>query len=132
MTPQGVFWLAELEPLNNHVLISVTSQVPNAVICLIAGLFYHEIKTQIPHDVSFAVPQESRRPSLDYPLIEAHGFSKEEHQIDSIIVKIYSIEKLSWIALNSEIKLAWILSFIAHKKIQIKRHHSICQYLPQY
>ena len=97
---RGIYRLTELAPLSNHDLTTVSSRVPNAVICLISALSYHGITTQIPHHVSFAVPRESRLPSLDYPPIQAHRFSKqaylsgiEEHQIDGIVVKIYSMEK---------------------------------------
>ena len=97
---RGIYRLAELAPLSNHDLVTVSSRVPNAVICLISALSFHGITTQIPHHVSFAVPRESRLPSLDYPPIQAHRFSKqayqsgiEEHPIDGVVVKIYSIEK---------------------------------------
>lgn len=124
---RGVYRLAELAPLSNIDLTTVSIRVPNAVICLISALAYHGITTQIPHHVSFAVPRNSRLPSLDYPPIQAHRFSNqaykagiEQHQIDGIIVKIYSIEK-TLVDSNLEIKLAWISSWkpsnsINHKK----------------
>ena len=97
---RGVYRLTELAPLSNYDLTTVSSRVPNAVICLISALSYHGITTQIPRNVSFAVPRESRLPSLNYPPIQAHRFSKqayqsgiEEHQVDGIVVKIYSMEK---------------------------------------
>ncbi|WP_082820450.1 type IV toxin-antitoxin system AbiEi family antitoxin domain-containing protein [Desulfuromonas sp. DDH964] len=97
---RGVYRLAELPPIGNPDLVTVSLRFPNAVICLISALAFHGITTQIPHEVSVAVPRDSRMPSLDFPPIRAHKFSDaafragiEEHQIDGVPVRIYSPEK---------------------------------------
>ena len=97
---RGVYRLVELPPISNPDLLTVGLRFPNAVICLVSALTYHEITTQVPHSVSVAVTRESRLPSLDYPPLFVHRFSDqayrtgiEEHQIDGISVKIYSPEK---------------------------------------
>ena len=97
---RGVYRLVELSPMSNPVLVTVSLRFPNAIICLISALAYHEITTQIPHRVSVAVPRCSRQSSLDYPPLLVHRFSNqayragfEEHRIDGISVKIYSPEK---------------------------------------
>lgn len=97
---RGVYRLAELPPISNPDLVTVSLRFPKAVICLISALAYHDITTQIPHNVSVAVPRGSRLPSLDYPPILAHKFSDhtyslgiKELQIDGVSVKIYSPEK---------------------------------------
>ncbi|MCP4079535.1 MAG: transcriptional regulator [Planctomycetaceae bacterium] len=97
---RGVYRLVELPPISNPDLVTVSLRFPRAVICLISALAYHDITTQVPHNVSVAVPRDSRLPSLDYPPILAHKFSEqayqsgiEEHQIDGVSVKVYSPEK---------------------------------------
>jgi len=97
---RGIYRLVELPQISNPDLFTVSLRFPNAIICLISALAYHDITTQIPHDVSVAVPRNSRMPSLDYPPIQAHRFSDlaykagiDEHLIDGVIVKIYSPEK---------------------------------------
>ena len=97
---RGIYRLQELPPLGNPDLVTVSLRFPNAVVCLISALAYHGITTQIPHEVSVAVPRNSRVPSLDYPPIQAHRFSQEAyrsgietHLIDGVPVKIYSREK---------------------------------------
>jgi len=97
---RGVYRLVELPPISNPDLVTVSLRFPKAVICLISALAYHDITTQVPHNVSVAVPRDSRLPSLDYPPILAHRFSElayrsgiEEHQIDGVPVKVYSTEK---------------------------------------
>ena len=97
---RGVYRLVELPPVSNPDLVTVSLRFPNAVICLISALSYHNITTQIPHVVSVAVPRDSRTPSLTYPPIQAHRFSNESyksgienHSIDGVPVKIYNPEK---------------------------------------
>ena len=97
---RGIYRLQELPPLDNPDLVTVSLRFPNAVVCLVSALACHGITTQIPHEVSVAVPRDSRVPSLDYPPIRAHRFSQEAyrsgietHLIDGVSVKIYSREK---------------------------------------
>jgi predicted transcriptional regulator of viral defense system len=97
---RGIYRLVELPPISNPDLVTVSLRFPNAVICLISALAYHEITTQIPHEVSIAVPRNSRIPSLGFPPIRVHKFSHgsykagiQEHTIDGAAVKIYSPEK---------------------------------------
>ena len=97
---RGIYRLVELPPISNPDLVTVSLRFPNAVICLISALAYHDITTQIPHAVSVAVPRKSRIPSLDYPPIQAHRFSSnaynagiEIHRVDDVPVKIYKSEK---------------------------------------
>lgn len=97
---RGVYRLVDLPPISQPDLVSVSLRFPNAVICLISALAYHEITTQIPHTVSVAVPRNVRMPSLDSPPVHAYKFSDaayrtgiEMHQIDGVTVRIYSAEK---------------------------------------
>ncbi len=97
---RGIYRLRELPPLGNPDLVTVSLRFPKAVICLVSALSWHDITTQIPHEVSVAVPKDSRTPSLDYPPMKAHKFSREayepgieEHLLDGASVKIYNREK---------------------------------------
>jgi predicted transcriptional regulator of viral defense system len=97
---RGIYRLVELPPISSPDLVTVSLRFPNAVICLISALAFHDITTQIPHAVFVAVPRKSRIPSLDYPPIQAHRFSDkaydagiEEYLIDGVSVKIYCPEK---------------------------------------
>jgi predicted transcriptional regulator of viral defense system len=97
---RGVFRLADLGPISNPDLVTVALRIPNAVICLISALSFHEITTQIPHEVSIALKKGDETPRIEHPPIVVHRFSAdsykmgiEEHVIDGIKVKIYSPEK---------------------------------------
>lgn len=65
---RGIYRLAGLPPLSNPDLVTVSLRYPNAVICLVSALAFHDVTTQIPHKVSVAVPRGSRLPSLEHPL----------------------------------------------------------------
>lgn len=100
LVSRGVYRLAELPPLSDPDLVTVGLRYPDAVVCLVSALAYHGITTRIPHEVSVAVTQMSRLPSLDYPPVRAHRFSKasysagiETHRIDGAKVKIYNRDK---------------------------------------
>ena len=100
LVSRGVYRLADLPPLSDPDLVTVSLRYPNAVICLVSALAHHGITTQIPHEVSVAVARTSRLPSLDYPPVRAHRFSKESysvgietHRIDGATVRVYDREK---------------------------------------
>ena len=97
---RGVYRLAGLPQMSNPDLVTVSLRYPNAVICLVSALAYHHITTQIPHEVTVAVPRGSRAPSLDYPPVRAYRYAREAyepgietHRIDGVPVKVYSPEK---------------------------------------
>jgi hypothetical protein len=111
---RGVYRLVELPPIGNPDLVTVALRVPNAVVCLISALAFHEISTQIPHGVSVAIPPQARRPALVQPPLAVHRFSGasylaggEEHRIDGVSVNAYSPEKPSPTISNSETRSAW-------------------------
>ena len=97
---RGVYRLAELPAISNPDLVTVSMRYPKAVICLLSALSFHGFTTQVPHEVSIAVIRESRTPVLDYPPLAVYRFSRkafkagiEEHDIDGVMVRIYSPEK---------------------------------------
>jgi predicted transcriptional regulator of viral defense system len=97
---RGIYRLTELPPFGNPDLVTVSLRYPNAVVCLVSALTFHDMTNQIPRAVSVAVPRGSRAPSLDYPPVRAHRISTEAYEngiqtyrIDGVTVKIYSREK---------------------------------------
>jgi predicted transcriptional regulator of viral defense system len=96
----GIYRLRESEPPGNPDLVQVSLRVPRAVICLISALYFHNLTTQIPHQVSFALPRDVKTPKLAYPPIRVFHFSAEsfsagieQQSIDGVPVKIYDREK---------------------------------------
>lgn len=96
---RGVYQLTS-QPVSNPDLITISTRVPQAIICLISALSFHNITTQIPHMVYIAIAKDSKPPRIDNPPLSVHKFSGkaltegiEKHVIDGIPVKIYNIEK---------------------------------------
>lgn len=97
---RGLFRLADEDPLENPDLITVAHKLPNAVVCLISALSFHDLTTQIPHEIHLAIPRQSRPPKLNHPPIKVYRFSGgaysegiEHHKMDGATVKIYDPEK---------------------------------------
>ncbi len=97
---RGLYRLAEFPPLSNPDLVTVALNIPQAVICLVSALAFHELTTQVPHAVDLALPRGAGRPRLDYPPLRIFWFSGpawsegvETHQVDDVPVRIYSLEK---------------------------------------
>jgi predicted transcriptional regulator of viral defense system len=97
---RGLYRWADLPPLTNPDLVTVAARIPRGVICLVSALAYHEVTTQIPHEVHVAVPRDVRVPRIDWPPIRGFRFSEASfhagivnHRIDATEVKIYSAAK---------------------------------------
>jgi len=97
---RGVFRLADDAPMGNPDLVTVATRVSGGVICLISALAFHELTTQIPHEIHVALPRGAEEPRLDYPPIKTYRFSGEAytggvgaHKLDGVIVRIYGPEK---------------------------------------
>ena len=97
---RGLYRLTDLPPLGNPDLVSVSLKIPNGVICLISALAYHEITTQVPHEVYVALERGTEPPRLGHPPIRIFWFSGQAftlgiqtHKIDGVPVRIYGPEK---------------------------------------
>lgn len=87
--------ITELESLN-----LVAARTPQAVFCLLTALHFHELTTQIPHQIWIAMPQGSHIPKIDYPplkMIQVSGeaFSQgiEIHESNQIQLKTYCVAR---------------------------------------
>ncbi len=100
MVSRGVYRLADSPPLSNPDLVTVATRVPGSVICLISALAFHELTTQIPHEVHMAMPRGAESPRLNHPPVNVYRFTGEAftagvetHVLDGVRVSIYSPEK---------------------------------------
>ena len=97
---RGLYRWGDLPPLSDPDLVAVASRVPKGVICLISALAYHDITTQIAHEVYVAVPRGMNVPRIDWPPVRGFRFSQasyragiERHLVDGVSVSIYSAAK---------------------------------------
>ena len=97
---RGLYRLMEV-PLSGSIdLITVAHRIPKARICLISALSFHEITTQIPHEIHCAIPRNVSQPRIDHPPIRFFRFSAacyeagiEYHEMNKTRVAVYSAEK---------------------------------------
>lgn len=53
---RGLYRLSDISPTQNYDLIVISKRIPQAVICLISALSFHNLTTQIPPKVYLALP----------------------------------------------------------------------------
>ena len=97
---RGLYALPDALRSEAITLAEVAKLVPNAVVCLLSALQFHDLTTQVPHQVRIAVENRRWEPKFDYPPIElvrltgrAFSFGLEEHETDRVPVKVYSPAK---------------------------------------
>ncbi len=97
---RGLYRLPAAPITENHGLALVAAAVPKAVVCLVSALRFHEIGTQLPHEVWIALERRSRGPALAWPRLRVHRFSGkaltegiETHRIEGESVKVYNVAK---------------------------------------
>lgn len=84
----------------HHSLAETSRAAPQAVICLLSALRFHDITTQMPFEVWLAIGQKARRPKIENAVVrfvylsgESLTAGVEEHRIENVRVKIYSPAK---------------------------------------
>jgi predicted transcriptional regulator of viral defense system len=97
---RGVYRLPNAPPTEQADLVQVALRIPKGVICLVSALAFHNLTTQIPHEVYVALPLDAEKPRLAYPPVRLFWLSKpaysagvQEHILDNVTVRIYDREK---------------------------------------
>ncbi len=97
---RGIYTLPDADVTEHHSYAEVTKRVPEATVCLLSALAFHEITTQSPASVWIALPKGARTPALDSPslrIVRLSGLSLTtgivNHQIDGVPVRVYSAAK---------------------------------------
>jgi predicted transcriptional regulator of viral defense system len=96
----GHYRLPNAPVTEHHGLTIVAAVAPKAVICLLSALNFHEIGTQLPHEVWIAIDRRARRPVLRHPPLRVMRFGGpsltegiESHEIEGEVVRIFSVAK---------------------------------------
>jgi predicted transcriptional regulator of viral defense system len=97
---RGLYRLANEQIWSDPDLALVSLRIPKGVVCLISALYFHQLTTQIPHEVYLALPKDSEKPRIQYPPIRFFWVSPEpfkagieKHTIDNVELKVYSVAK---------------------------------------
>lgn len=97
---RGVYTLPDAVTTERHTYAEVAKRVPDAVLCLLSALAFHEITTQNPASVWIALRQGARKPALVSPSLRVVRLSGpsltdgiEQHQVEGVAVRVYSPAK---------------------------------------
>ena len=75
---RGLYALPDADITEHQTLIEVCKRVPKGVLCLLSALQFHEIGTQLPHEVWIALPEGTREMAnqpldlLHPPIFQVH------------------------------------------------------------
>jgi predicted transcriptional regulator of viral defense system len=97
---RGLYSLPDVEITEHQAAQEVCQRVPKAVLCLLSALHFHEVGTQMPHEIWIALPEGTRAPALDYPALRItrlRGMAYSEG-IETITshgapIRVYSVAK---------------------------------------
>jgi len=97
---RGLYRLPDADVTEHHSLVEAARRVPGGVVCLLSALSFHQIGTQLPHQVWLAIDVKARRPRVDHPPLRIVRFSGaallsgiEQHSIEGVGVRVYSAAK---------------------------------------
>jgi predicted transcriptional regulator of viral defense system len=97
---RGVYSLTDRSISEHRSIAEVSLRVPQAVICLLSALRMHEIGTQAPFEVWFAIPKNQPLPRFDQPMLRAVRMSGaaftagiEECNIEGVKVRFFNAAK---------------------------------------
>ena len=97
---RGIYTVPDANVTERHSYAEVAKRVPEAVVCLLSALAFHEITTQSPPCVWIALRKGARKPVLPSPslrIVRLSGPSLTEgidnHQVEGVPVRVYSAAK---------------------------------------
>jgi predicted transcriptional regulator of viral defense system len=97
---RGLYRLVDSLPWSDPDLMLVARRIPKGVICLISALHFHDLTTQIPHQIDVALPQSSEKPRLAYPPTrfvwmgpKSFCAGVELHEIDGVYLRVFGVAK---------------------------------------
>jgi len=97
---RGLYRLPEQAATEHHGLVLASIAMPQAMVCLLSALQFHQIDTQLPSQVWIAIDRRARQPSLTYPPLRVMRYSGESltagletHRLEGRTVRVYSVAK---------------------------------------
>jgi len=97
---RGLYALPDRPVSEHNTLAEVARKHPQAIVCLLSALRFHDLTTQSPFEVWLAIPNKARAPKMDYPPLRIVRFSGEaltvgveDHVIDGVPVRVTSVAR---------------------------------------
>ncbi|MEN8690121.1 MAG: AbiEi antitoxin N-terminal domain-containing protein [Desulfobacterales bacterium] len=97
---RGLYALPDRPVSEHNALAEVARKHPQAIVCLLSALRFHDLTTQSPFEVWLAIPNKARAPKMDYPPLRIVRFSGaalthglEDYVIDGVPVRVTSVAR---------------------------------------
>ena len=99
-TGRGIYNLPDAAVTERHSYAEVAKRVPDAVLCLLSALAFHEITTQSPASVWIALGKGARKPAIVSPSLRVVRLTEpslsegiERQSVEGVTVRVYSAAK---------------------------------------
>jgi len=99
-TGRGIYTLPDAAVTERHTYAEVAKRVPEAILCLLSALVFHEITTQSPVSVWIALGKGARKPAILSPSLRVVRLTEpslsegvEKHTVEGVPVRVYSAAK---------------------------------------
>ncbi|MGJ7582303.1 type IV toxin-antitoxin system AbiEi family antitoxin domain-containing protein [Variovorax sp. RHLX14] len=129
---RGLYSLTDAEIVANQTLMEVCRRVPKGVVCLLSALQFHEVGSQMPHEVWLAVPEGAPTPAPGYPSLRiarmrgmAYSEGIETVSEHGATIRVYSVAKTVADCFKFRHKIGLDVALEALKDVWIKRKASI-------
>ena len=60
---KGLYRLSAAEPTERETIAMVAAKIPNATMCLLTALSFHDIGTESPHEIWIAIDRKAHKPT---------------------------------------------------------------------
>lgn len=99
-TGRGIYSLPDAAVTERHSYAEVAKRVPEAVLCLLSALAFHELTAQSPAAVWIALGKGARKPAILSPTLRVVRLTEpslsegvEKHTVEGVPVRVYSAAK---------------------------------------
>ena len=99
-TGRGIYTLPDAAVTERHSYAEIAKRVPEAVLCLLSALAFHEITTQSPASVWIALGKGARKPAIVSPSLRVIRLTEpslsegiEKQSVEGVTVRVYSAAK---------------------------------------
>ncbi len=97
---RGLYSLPDAEVVEHQAAQEICKRVPKAVLCLLSALQFHEVGTQLPHELWIALPEGTQAPAPGYPTLRitrlrgaAYSEGIETVTQHGAPIRVYSVAK---------------------------------------
>ncbi|MBF0108700.1 MAG: type IV toxin-antitoxin system AbiEi family antitoxin domain-containing protein [Magnetococcales bacterium] len=96
----GLYAIPDRKVSEFSTFAEVARNHPQAIVCLLSALRFHDLTTQSPFEVWLAIPNKARAPRVEYPPLRIVRFSGaaltegvQEHLVEGVPVRVTSVAK---------------------------------------